>query len=67
MISSVVRDQAWGRGGLCAGAAGSVSALIVEIPAKVLPTGEYTLILSGSTGAGDTEDVADYSLSILGR
>jgi hypothetical protein len=60
-------DQAWGRGGLCAGAAGSVSALIVEIPAKVLPTGEYTLILSGSTGAGDTEDVADYSFSIVGR
>jgi len=56
-------DQVWGRGGLRTWSAAPVPALIVEIPAKVLPTGEYTLILSGS--AGDTEDVADYSFGIV--
>jgi hypothetical protein len=60
-------DQVWGRGGLRTWSAAPVPTLIVEIPAKVLPTGEYTLILRGSTGAGDTEDVADYSFSIVGR
>jgi hypothetical protein len=60
-------DQLWGRGGLRTRATGSVSALIVEIPAKVLPRGQYTLILSGSANSGDTEDVADYSFSIVGR
>jgi hypothetical protein len=42
-------------------------ALMVDIPAKVLPTGEYTLMLSGFTHDGDIKEIADCSFGIVTR
>jgi hypothetical protein len=59
--------QVWGQDGLRMQASDSGVALIVEIPAKVLPAGEYALLLSGFTHDGDTKDLADYSFGIVTR
>jgi hypothetical protein len=59
--------QVWGQDGVRMQATDSGVALIVEIPAKVLPAGEYTLLLSGFTHDGDTKDLADYSFGIVTR
>jgi hypothetical protein len=57
----------WGQDGLRRQASDSGAALMVEIPARVLPAGEYTLLLSGFTHAGETRDLADYSFAIVTR
>jgi hypothetical protein len=59
--------QVWGRDGLRMEATGAGVALMVDIPAKVLPTGEYTLLLSGFTHDGDIKEIADYSFGIVTR
>ena len=59
--------QVWGQEGLRMQATDSGVALMVEIPARVLPAGEYTLLLSGFTHAGDTRDLADYSFAVVTR
>jgi flagellar biogenesis protein FliO len=67
LIRTPEGHQVWGRDGLRMQVTHSGAALIVEIPARVLPTGEYSLILSGFTHAGDIKDIADYSFGIVTR
>jgi hypothetical protein len=59
--------QVWGQEGLRMQASDSGVALMVEIPARVLPAGEYTLLLSGFTHTSDTRDLADYSFAVVTR
>jgi hypothetical protein len=67
LIRTPEGHRVWGWDGLRVQASDSGVALVVEIPAKVLPAGEYTLMLSGFTHAGDTKDLADYSFGIVTR
>jgi hypothetical protein len=63
LIRTPEGHQVWGRDGLSMPGV----ALMVEIPARVLAPGEYTLILSGFTRDGDINDLADYSFGIVTR
>jgi hypothetical protein len=60
VIRTAEGDQVWGRDGLRASAVGSIQAVIVDVPAKVLSKGDFELSLGGSTPAGTTEEVGDY-------
>ncbi len=66
LIHTPEGHQVWGQDGLHAQASDSGAALLkVEIPARILPAGEYTLMLSGFTPDGDIKDLAHYSFGIL--
>jgi len=67
LIRTPEGHQVWGQDGLRMQAADSGVAMMVEIPARVLTAGDYTLMLSGFTHAGDTKDLADYSFGIVAR
>jgi len=44
---------------------GGLNRLAVELPSHMLPSGDYTLTVSGVTTAGAVEPVAGYSFSIM--
>jgi hypothetical protein len=64
VIRTAEGDQVWGRDGLRASPVGSIKAVIVDVPAKVLSRGDFELSLGGSTPAGKTEEVSDYYFSV---
>jgi hypothetical protein len=64
VIRTAEGDQVWGRDGLRAAAVGSLQAVIVDVPAKVLSRGDFELSLGGPTPAGTTEAVSDSYFSV---
>ncbi|MGH9843480.1 MAG: hypothetical protein ACREEM_32480 [Blastocatellia bacterium] len=40
-------------------------AIVVSLPAKLLPEGVYVLVLSGRTGGGDAEEIDDYYFNVV--
>jgi hypothetical protein len=67
LIRTPEGHQVWAQDGLRREATDAGVGLMVEIPAKVLSTGEYTLMLSGFTHDGDIKDLAEYSFGIVTR
>ncbi len=64
-LQTIEGKDTWGRRALSALPSRSgVKALTLQLPARLLPTGDYILTLSGVTADGSVESVAEYYLKV---
>lgn len=59
--------SSWGQDGLRASPASVGQAILVDVPAKVLPPGDYELALTGAMATGEVEAIGDYYFTIVRR
>jgi hypothetical protein len=64
-ITTAEGTQLWRREGLRARASASGKTVILRLPSRMLKAGDLIVTISGLTSAGEYEDVADYSFTVL--
>lgn len=66
-IRNPANEQIWVQTGMKASARGESKSVVVSLPAALLKSDDYMLILSGITKAGNAEDVNEYQFLVKRR
>jgi hypothetical protein len=65
MIKTAEANEVWRQNNLQAISTKSGRVVVLTLPARILPKGEYVVSLSGITASGDAESIEDYTFSVV--
>ena len=67
VLQTAEGNEVWSQDSLRARATAAGQAVVLRLPARLLPEGDYQLTLKGLTASREFEEVGDYYFSIVKR